>query len=152
MSKSSKDFFVFQHSRHLLAQSNQTTIWTTEKKLWIQGPDVVTFFSTYLNPYYTVFASVINSSTILLIGGNNVTCFNIVKNRWTKYPNFPYPLSSPLNPSEYNPEMISGTLNMDKNGKRYAFKEILVSFTFWKSHSHFFLFFRTLEVFLQIGL
>ena len=152
MSKSSKDFFVFQHSRQLLSQSNQTTIWSTEKKLWIQGPDVVTLFSPYLNPYYTVFASVINSTTILLIGGNTVACFNIVTNRWTIHPNFPYPLSSPLNASEYDPEMIAGTLNMDKNGKRYSFKEIIVSFTFWKSHSHFFLFFRTLDVFLQIGL
>ena len=152
LSKGSKDFYVFQHSSQTRSQSNQTTIWSTEKKLWIQGPDVDILFSKYLSPYYSVFASAINSTTILLIGGNTVACFNIVTNRWTEYPNFPYSLSSPSNPHEHNPEMIAGTLNMDKNGKRYSFKEIIVSFTFWKSHSHFLLFFRTLEVFLQIGL
>ena len=141
MVQSGKYFFVFQHSRHTRWQSNQTTIWSTEKKLWIKGPDVITSVSPYLSPYYTAFASVINSTTVLLIRGNTVACFNIVTNRWTKYPDFPYPLSSPLNASEYNPEMIAGTINMDKNGKRYSFKEIIVSFTFWKSHSHFFFFF-----------
>ena len=129
----------------------------------IIGPDDVCIGSwsrcNYINPFNyksldhgTSITSVINSTTVLLMGGNNVTCFNIVTNRWTKYPNFPYLISSYFNPHIHNPEMIAITVNMDKNGKRYAFKEILVSFTIWKSHSHFFLFFRTLEVFLQIGL
>ena len=110
-------------------QSNQTTIWSTEKKLWIKGPDFITLFSMYLNPYYTAFASVINSTTILLIGGNTVVCFDIVTNRWTKYPNFPYP----LNPHIHNQEMIAITVNMDKNEKRYSFEETIVDFSFWKS-------------------
>ena len=134
MVQSGKYFFVFQHSRHTRWQSNQTTIWSTEKKLWIKGPDIndppvpegslpdiITSVSLYLSPYYTAFASVINSTTVLLIGGNNVTCFNIVTNRWTKYPNFPYLISSYFNPHIHNPEMIAITVNMDKNGKRYSF-------------------------------
>ena len=116
---------------HTQWQSNQTTIWSTEKKSWIKGPDVITLVSMYLNltPYYTAFASVINSTTILLIGGNTVACFNIVTNRWTKYPNFPYPLNLHI----HNQEMIAIMVNMDKIGKRYSLEETIVDFTFWKS-------------------
>ena len=126
-------FDLYQHgwipNRHTKWQSNQTTIWSTEKKLWIKGPDIITLVSMHLDPYYTVFASVINSTTLLLIGGNTVACFNIVTNRWTIYPNFPYP----LNPNIHNHEMIAITVNMDKNEKRYSFEETIIVFTYWKS-------------------
>ena len=127
MVQSGKYFFVFQHSRHTRWQSNQTTIWSTEKKLWIKGPNVNTSVIPYLSPYYTAFASVINSTTVLLIGGNTVTCFNIVTNIWTEYPNFPYLISSYFNPHIHNPEMIAITVDMDKYGKRYSFKETICS-------------------------
>ena len=97
MVQSNKYFFVFQHSRHTRWLSNQTTIWSTEKKLWIKGPDVITSVIPYLSPYYTAFASAVNSTTVLLMGGNNVTCFIIVTNIWTEYPNFPYLISSYFN-------------------------------------------------------
>ena len=130
--------------RHTKWQSNQTTIWSTEKKLWIKGPDVSTLVSMYfLNPYYTAFASVINSTTILLIGGNTVACFNIVTNRWTEYPKFPYPLNLHI----HNQEMIAITVNMDKNEKRYSFEETIVDFSFWKSQQLFFSFFQNIRSF-----
>ena len=139
--------------KHTEWQSNQTTIWRTKKKLWIKGPDDITSVRPYLSPYYTAFASVINSTTVILIGGNTVACFNIVTNIWTKYPNFPYLISSYFNPHEHNPEMIAITVNMDKNGKRYSFKETICSrFHFLEIINIFLFFFRTLEVFLQIGL
>ena len=113
--------------------STQTTIWSTRKKVWIKGPDVITSDSqnsmysktiiSYKSMEYTSsFDSVINSTTILLIGGDTVVCFNIVENRWTNYPNFPYYLLP--NPTE----MLATVVNIDKNGKRYAFPEKSVRF------------------------
>ena len=103
------------------------------KKVWIKGPDVITsdsLNSMYSKPvisyksmeYTSSYASVINSTTILLIGGDTVVCFNIVENRWTNYPNFPYYLLP--NPTE----MLATVVNIDKNGKRYAFPEKSVRF------------------------
>ena len=76
--------------------------------------------------YTSSYASVINSTTLLLIGGDTVVCFNIVENRWTNYPNFPYYLLP--NPTE----MLATVVNIDKNGKRYAFPEKSVRFHVWK--------------------
>ena len=80
--------------------------------------------------YTSSYDSVINSTTILLIGGDTVVCFNIVENRWTNYPNFPYslyPLSN-IDP----PAMLATVVNIDKNGKRYAFPVKKVRFHVWK--------------------
>ena len=66
----------------------------------------------------TSITSVINSTTIIMIGKNTVVCFNIETNRWTDYPDFPYKYT-------YSdiPEMLSIIVNSDKNRKRYVFTE-----------------------------
>ena len=115
------------NNRNLCFRSTQTTIWSTKKLVWIMGPEVIkgdnnsnSFeFAVYKSmDHGTSIASVINATTIIMIGLHTVVCFNIETNRWTDYPDFPYPFYT------YNwiPEMLATTINSDKNGKRYAFK------------------------------
>ena len=105
-------------------RSNQTTIWSTKKNVWTKGPEVKTSGSTHI--YYNTmdyresFASVINSTAILLIGGDTVVCFNIVENRWTNYPDFPLYIKFS--------DMVATTVTIDKSGKRYVFPERIPSF------------------------
>ena len=118
-----------------LSTQTTTRIWSTRKKVWMKGPDIITspsLNSMYLGymyskpiisyksmEYTSSYASVINSTTILLIGGDTVVCFNILENRWTNYPNFPHPLPLNIDP----PVMLATVVNIDKNGKRYVFPE-----------------------------
>ena len=120
-------------------QSTQTTIWSTKKKIWIKGPEVITSGSLHEFNYKSLeypssVAAVINSTTILLIGGDTVVCFNIVENRWTNYPDFP------LYTGIVN--MLAPIVTINKNGKRYVFPEKKpVSFHVWKlNHINFSLF------------
>ena len=121
-------FWIFGHFDEKEFYSNQsphTLIWSTKKEVWIKGPEVITsdsmpaYISYNTMEYTSSYASVINSTTILLIGGDTVVCFNIVENRWTNYPNFPYYLDLNMDP----PEMLATVVNIDKNGKKYAFSE-----------------------------
>ena len=75
----------------------QTTIWSTKKQVWIKGPKLITlddnsgpfnWMATWIDGSIT---SVINSTTIIMIGLHTVVCYNIKTNRWTHYPDFPYP-------------------------------------------------------------
>ena len=63
------------------------------------------------------YASVINSTTIIFIGGYisgyTVICFNMAANRWTNYPDFL------LDTDPNNFEMVTSTVTFEKNGKRY---------------------------------
>ena len=103
-------------------QSNQTTIWSTKRQVWIRGPDLITksncLDTNILNyksmNYDTLFTSVINSTTIILIGGCTVVCFNIAAKDWTYYPDFPL-YADPFI------EMATPTVTFDKNGKRYVY-------------------------------
>ena len=82
---------------HSRIQSIQTTIWSTEKQVWIKGPKLITKsngidtdISNYKSMVYdSSFSSVINSTTIIMIGGVTVVCFDIAANKWTDYPDFP---------------------------------------------------------------
>ena len=49
--------------------------------------------------------------------------------------------------------MLATVVNIDKDGKRYAFPVKKVCFHVWKLNpiKYFFSFFRSLEAFLQIG-
>ena len=75
--------------------TNQTTIWSTKKLKWIKGPELNTTSNTkylllYNSMVYTYsYSSVINSTSIILIGGITVVYFDIAANRWTDYPDFP---------------------------------------------------------------
>ena len=116
-------------------QSNQTTIWSTEKQVWIKGPELITKsngYDTNIFKYKSIeydssFSSVINSTTIIMIGGVTVVCFDIAANKWTDYPDFP------LNTNEWY-EMVTPTVTIDKNRKRYLFTEKIGSFHFLKSN------------------
>ena len=108
-----------------LILSRQTTIWSTEKQVWIKGPKLFTEsngMDTDIFLYNSMadrfsYASVINSTTIIFIGGYisgyTVICFNMAANRWTNYPDFL--LDTDLNIIE----MVTSTVTFEKNGKRY---------------------------------
>ena len=106
-------------------QSTQTTIWSTKRQIWIRGPELITksnlldtnMFNYKSMNYDTSFSSVINSTTIILIGGNTVVCFNIAAKDWTDYPDFPLDTDSTFI------KMVTPTVTIDKNGKRYVVPE-----------------------------
>ena len=106
-------------------QSTQTTIWSTKRQIWIRGPELITksngldtnTFNYKSMNYDTSFSSVINSTTIILIGGNTVVCFNIAAKDWTDYPDFPLDTDSTFI------KMVTPTVTIDKNGKRYVVPE-----------------------------
>ena len=99
--------------------SNQTTIWSTKKQVWMQGPALVTtsdtkeLFLYNFMVYTSSYAAVINSTSIILIGNQTVVCFNIEANRWSDYPDFP------LNSDHSLIRMVTPTVTVEKNGKRY---------------------------------
>ena len=99
--------------------TNQTTIWSTKKLKWIKGPALITTPVTkdlflYKSMVYTYsYAEVINSTSIILIGGDTVVCYDITTNRWTDYPDFP------LNSDRSLIRMVTPTVSVEKNGKRY---------------------------------
>ena len=119
-------------------QSTQTTIWSTEKQVWIKGPELITrsngydtgIFNYKSMEYESSFSSVINSTTIIMIGGVTVVCFDIAANKWTDYPDFP------INTHPHFFEMVTSTstVTIDKNRKRYLFTEKIGSFHFLKSN------------------
>jgi hypothetical protein len=110
-------------------QSIQTTIWSTEKQVWIKGPKLITksngidtnMYNYKSMEYDLSFSSVINSSTIIMIGGDTVVCFDIAANKWTDYPDFPLDTHPQFN-EMVTPE-IAMTVTIDKNRKRYLFTE-----------------------------
>ena len=77
--------------------------------------------------YEASYPSVINSTSIILIGGYTVVCLNIAANEWTDYPNFPLY----TNPTFI--EMVT-TVYIEKSGKRYPVPEKIGSFHFRKSN------------------
>ena len=90
----------------------------------LKGPELIT--SDDIDPFsykdidygdWTSIASVINSTTIIMIGQHTVVCFNIKTNIWTDYPDFPYPVYT----SWDIPEMLAIIVNSHKNRKRYAY-------------------------------
>ena len=100
--------------------TTKTTIWSTEKNVWIKGPELYDqlngvdynqYGETQLD-YTSSFAAVINSTSIILLGRSTVICVNIVTNRWKYYPDFPLPIYS---------KMVAPTVTFDKNGKRYVY-------------------------------
>ena len=99
--------------------TNQTTIWSTKKLKWIKGPELNTTSKNkalllYKSMVYTYsYVSVINSTSIILIGGTTVVCFDIAANRWTDYPDFP------LNTDRSLINMVTPTVTVEKNWKRY---------------------------------
>ena len=108
--------FKFLH----IVPTTQTTIWSTEKNVWIKGPELYDqlngvdynqYGETQLD-YTSSFAAVINSTSIILLGRSTVICVNIVTNRWKYYPDFPLPIYS---------KMVAPTVTFDKNGKRYVY-------------------------------
>ena len=89
----------------------QTAIWNTNRKVWMKGPDLAT--------EYTLFHSVINSTTIVIIEEidreNSLILYvwtvDVPTNTWTPYPNFP---------NDFMPQTtLASTVSFDKNGKRY---------------------------------
>ena len=115
--------------------NKQTTIWRTKKQVWTKGPELTTTSNTkdrlfYMSMEYTSsYPSVINSTSIILIGGYHVFCFDIAANRWTDYPDFP------LNTDRSLIEMVTPTVTVEKNGKRYnVISKKIVSSTFLKFH------------------
>ena len=70
----------------------------------------------FINLQLRLFPSVINSTTIVIIGdfheGNfsNCICVDVPTNTWTHYPNFPI---------ETTETTLASTVSFDKNGKRY---------------------------------
>ena len=119
-------------------QSIQTTIWSTEKQVWIKGPKLITksnsidtnMYDYKSMEYDSSFSSVINSSTIIMIGGDTVVCFDIAANKWTDYPDFPLDTHPQFN-EMVTPE-IAMTVTIDKNRKRYLFTEKIGSLHFLK--------------------
>ena len=119
-------------------QSIQTTIWSTEKQVWIKGPELITKSNGYDTNMYNYksmeygssFSSVINSTTIIMIGGDTVVCFDIAANKWTDYPDFPLDTHPQFN-EMVTPE-IAMTVTIDKNRKRYLFTEKIGSLHFLK--------------------
>ena len=103
-----------------IVQTTQTTIWSTEKNVWTKGPELYdqingVDYNQYGDTqlvYTSSFAAVINSTSIILLGGSTVICANIVTNRWKYYPDFPSPIYS---------EIVAPTVTFDKNGKRYVY-------------------------------
>ena len=101
--------------------NNQTTIWRTKKQVWTKGPELISTLYGFVQyesmAYFSSFSSVINSTSIILMGGCTVVCVNIVTNRWTNYPNFPYNLNYDMGPHD----MVAPTVTFDKNGKRCVY-------------------------------
>ena len=105
--------------------STKTTFWSTKRQIWIRGPELITKsngFDTNIHNYKSMnydasFSSVINSTTIILMGGNTVVCFNIAAKDWTDYPDFPLDTDSTFI------KMVTPTVTIDKNGKRYVVPE-----------------------------
>ena len=99
--------------------TNQKTIWSTKKLKWIKGPALITTpvtkdFFLYKSMVYTYsYSSVINSTSIILIGGDTVVCYDIIANKWTDYPDFPQ------NSDRSLIRMVTPTVTVEKNGKRY---------------------------------
>ena len=71
---------------------------------------------------YTLFPSVINSTTIVIIGDvrdiffgqgkfSNFLCVDVPTNTWTHYPSFPNNFRTQTT--------LTSTVSFDKNGKRY---------------------------------
>ena len=116
--------------------STQTTIWSTRRQVWIKGPKLKTKSNgkdTNINnyksmDYVTSFSSVINSTSIIMIGGETVVCFNIATKSLIEYPDFPYILN--IDPAIIQIEMVTTTVTIDKNGKRYVFPEMIGRFHF----------------------
>ena len=110
--------------------NEQTTIWRTKKQLWTKGPELIT--TSYGSLVYesmasfSSFSSVINSTSIIWTGGDTVVCVNIVTNRWTNYPDFPYNL---------NNDMVAPMVTFDKNGIRYVY--VYISRKHFSSKFHF---------------
>ena len=133
-------------------RSKKTTIWSTKKQVWIKGPEIITsednnsthFFYKSMD-YAFCIASVINSTTIAMIGKNTFVCFDIETNRWTDYPDFPYPYT-------YSdiPEMVATMINSNKSRKRYALTEKVSKFQALDIIVPYF-FSRSLDVFLQLS-
>ena len=117
---------------HSRIQSIQTTIWSTKRKVWIKGPELITKsngIDTNINNYKTMdfeasYPSVINSTSIILLGGDTVVCFDVATNEWTDYPDFPLTVI----PIFF--EMVTTTVYIDKSGKRYVVPEKIGSFHF----------------------
>ena len=108
-------FWTFGGYMGHIVQTTQTTIWSTEKNVWIKGPelyDKLNGVDFTMLVYTSSFAAVINSTSIILLGGSTGICVNIVTNRWKYYPDFPSPIYSPT---------VAPTVTFDKNGKRYVY-------------------------------
>ena len=117
-------FGGFQKIKHSGPQSkfgssipnNQTTIWRIKKQVWTKGPelDITSYgFLVTEKAYFSSFSSVINSTSIILIGGDTVVCYDMIANKWTDYPDFP------LNSDRSLIRMVTPTVTVAKNGKRY---------------------------------
>ena len=119
-------FFKFVYEYQFL--STQTTIWNTKRQVWIKGPELITKSIHNNSTEYKSYPSVINSTSIILIGGYTVVCLNIAANKWTDYPDFP------LNTDPHFIEMVTSTVTIDKNRKRYVFSEKIGSCYFLKSN------------------
>ena len=121
--------------QNLLPISIQTAIWSTKRQVWIKGPQLITesngVDTNILNyksmNYDTSFSSVINSTTIIMIGGYTVVCFNIAAKIWTDYPDFP------LYTDPDFIKMVTPTVTIDKNGKRYVVPEKIATLYIQKS-------------------
>ena len=90
----------------------QTAIWSIKRKVWMKGPES-------RNLQSRLFPSVINSTTIVIIGEipfgqekfSNFLCVDVPTNTWTHYPSFPNDFMTPT--------ALASTVSFDKNGKRY---------------------------------
>ena len=90
----------------------QTAIWSIKRKVWMKGPES-------RNLQSRLFPSVINSTTIVIIGEipfgqekfSNFLCVDVPTNTWTHYPSFPNDFMTPTT--------LASTVSFDKNGKRY---------------------------------
>ena len=117
---------------YLTELKSQSTIWSTRRNIWIRGPDIPNsdfkmtnkFFYQAMQ-FYKTFPLVVNSTTIILIGGDisresnhtilrypGVTCVNILTNKWTPYPNMP-------NHVYTHSTTFLAAVSFDKSRKRY---------------------------------
>ena len=109
---------------------------------------------------YKTFPLVVNSTTIILIGGDisreknhtilrypGVTCVNILTNKWTPYPNMP-------NHVYTHSTTFLAAVSFDKSRKRYlimlSIMNDLITWYFF-NQCYFSFFSRTLENLVQIG-
>ena len=118
---------------YLSELQSQSTIWSTRRNVWIRGPDIPNVDFKMANRFFyqamqfsKTFPLVVNSTTIILIGGdiskeNNhtisrypgVTCVNILTNKWTPYPNMP-------NHVYTHSTTFLAAVSFDKSRKRYS--------------------------------